>query len=250
MNCLICNLPEPNYKSDPQVDFICGSCVALGDASAWMTFADKITDGNVKRGLTFRGSDESKVHTYITDFSPKAWRRAYVKALFLEDEVWIKCIEAQDRGRVINSIVECKDKNRTEKNLELQAELRDQIYNNLEYRKGYYETLRDGKPTTKFNKYLHPEVRRYIQKYNRYQNKTEVLHGEDRKLSNRGVFGETVHHEQGTDRDITEPKEPSIRKTLPEEKIILRRRPHTMVARKPDQRPEIKGWVLKYRSTE
>ena len=29
MSCLFCNLPEPNYKPDPQVDFICGSCVIL-----------------------------------------------------------------------------------------------------------------------------------------------------------------------------------------------------------------------------
>ena len=29
MSCLFCNLPEPNYKQDPQVDFICGTCVQL-----------------------------------------------------------------------------------------------------------------------------------------------------------------------------------------------------------------------------
>ena len=29
MSCLFCNLPEPNYKPDPQVDFICGRCVIL-----------------------------------------------------------------------------------------------------------------------------------------------------------------------------------------------------------------------------
>jgi hypothetical protein len=29
MICLFCNLPEPNYKLDPQVDFICGGCVIL-----------------------------------------------------------------------------------------------------------------------------------------------------------------------------------------------------------------------------
>jgi hypothetical protein len=187
-----------------------------------MTFADKITDGNVRRGLTFWGSDESEVHTNVRDFSPKAWRQAYVAALFFENERWIKCIESQDKGRIINSIVKCQGKNRNEKNLELQAELRDQIYNNLEYRKGYYEALRDGKPTTAFNKYLHPDVRRFIQKYNHYQNNAEVLHGEDRRFSDRGVFGEVIQHEQGTDRVITEPKEPSIRETLPEEAIILR----------------------------
>jgi hypothetical protein len=34
MSCLFCNLPEPNYKPDPQVDLICGSCVILlADAS-------------------------------------------------------------------------------------------------------------------------------------------------------------------------------------------------------------------------
>ena len=29
MRCLFCNLPEAKYKPDPQVDFICGSCVIL-----------------------------------------------------------------------------------------------------------------------------------------------------------------------------------------------------------------------------
>jgi len=29
MSCLFCNHPEPNYKPDPQVDFICGECVIL-----------------------------------------------------------------------------------------------------------------------------------------------------------------------------------------------------------------------------
>ena len=27
--CLFCNEPEKNYKPDPDVDFICGSCVQL-----------------------------------------------------------------------------------------------------------------------------------------------------------------------------------------------------------------------------
>jgi hypothetical protein len=218
----LCNLPEPNYKPGSKVDYICWRCVSLGEASAWKKFADKVTDTNIRRGLTFRGSDGSKIHTYIRDFSPQAWRRAYVKALFFENQTWIKCIESQDRGRVINSIVNCKGKNRMEKNLELQAELRDQIYNNLEYRKGYFESLQDGKPATKFNKYLHPDVRRFIRKYNRYQNRTEVLHAENRRLRDRRIPGKVIHHEQGTDRDFAEPKEPSIRETLPEEAIILR----------------------------
>ena len=29
MSCLFCNLSEPNYKPDPQVEFICGECVIL-----------------------------------------------------------------------------------------------------------------------------------------------------------------------------------------------------------------------------
>jgi hypothetical protein len=34
MSCLFCNVPEPNYKPDPQVDLICGNCVILlADAS-------------------------------------------------------------------------------------------------------------------------------------------------------------------------------------------------------------------------
>jgi hypothetical protein len=34
MTCLFCNLPEPNYKPGPDVEFVCGSCVIpLADAS-------------------------------------------------------------------------------------------------------------------------------------------------------------------------------------------------------------------------
>ena len=29
MSCLFCSLPEPNYKPDRHVDFICGDCVIL-----------------------------------------------------------------------------------------------------------------------------------------------------------------------------------------------------------------------------
>ena len=166
----------------------------------------------------------------LTDAQSKA--PAGGKALFFENEKWIKCIEAQDRkGRIINSIVDCKDKYRTDRNLELQAELRDQIYNNLEYRQGYYEALRDGNPTTKFNKYLHPDVRRFIQKYDRYKNATEVLsHGKDRKLSDRRIFNGVVQHEQRANRRIKKPKKFAIRQAQSKEKSILRRRPVKVVA--------------------
>lgn len=192
------------------------------------TWKEQVTEKNIKYGLTFR---ESKPHTFITDFSATAWRQAYVKALFFKNEKWIKCIEAQDKGRIINSIVDCPDKHRTDRNLELQAELKDQVYNNLEYRKGYYEAIRDGKPTTKFNKYLHPDVRRFIQKYDRYKNATEVLHGKDRKLSDRGIFNGAVQHEQRTNRRIKKPKKFAIRQAQSKEKSILRRRPIAMVTR-------------------
>lgn len=225
--CLSCNEPEESYKPDPQIDFICGSCVQLGIG---LIDTAKIAEKNISYGLTLK---ESKPHVYVTDFSVTAWRRAYIKALFLEDERWIKCIEAWDSRdrRFVWSIVECKEKHRTDRNLELQAELRDQIYNNLEYRQGYYEAYRAGKPTTKFNKYLHPDVRRFIQKYDRYKNATEVLHGEDRKLSDRGIFNGAVQHEQRTNRRIKKPKKITIREALPEEKIVLRRRHVKVVAR-------------------
>ena len=29
MNCQFCNLPEPNYKPESHIDFICGGCVIL-----------------------------------------------------------------------------------------------------------------------------------------------------------------------------------------------------------------------------
>jgi hypothetical protein len=125
--------------------------------------------------------------------------------------------------------VDCPDKHRTDRNLELQADLKDQIYNNLEYQQGYYEALRDGKPTTKFNKYLHPDVRRFIQKYDRYKNATEISNG-DRKISDRGVFNGTVQHEQRTNRSIKKPKKFTIRQAVSKEKSILRRRSVKVVA--------------------
>jgi hypothetical protein len=182
------------------------------------TWKDQITNKNIRLGLTFR---ETKPHVYITDFNAMAWRRAYIKALFYENEKWIKCIEAKENGRIINSIVDCPDKHRTDRNLELQAELKDQIYNNLEYRQGYYEAWKAGKPTTKFNKYLHPDVRRFIQKYERYKNAREISNG-DREICVREVCGEIDRHEQRTDRSVTEPKRITVRETLPEEAIILR----------------------------
>ncbi|MBA7495536.1 hypothetical protein ES702_06123 [subsurface metagenome] len=188
----------------------------------------QVTAKNIRYGLTFA---ESKPHVFITDFSPKAWRQAYIKALFFESEKWIRCIEAKDKkSRIINSIVDCKDKYRADRNLELQAELKDQVYNNLEYRKGYYEAIRDGKPTTKLNKYLHPDVRRFIQKYDRYKNQTEVLHGEDRKFSDRGIFNGVVQHEQRANRRIKKPKKFAVRQAQSKEKSILRRRPVKVAA--------------------
>ncbi|RZB38006.1 MAG: hypothetical protein SRB2_00352 [Desulfobacteraceae bacterium Eth-SRB2] len=189
---------------------------------------NEITGRNIRYGLTF---EESKPHVYITDFSSTAWRRAYIKALFFENEKWIKCIEAKETGRILNSIVDCKEKHRTDRNLELQADLKDQIYNNLKYRQGYYEALRGGKPSTKFNKYLHPDARRFIQKYDRYKNITEVLHGKDRKFSDRRIFNGTVQHEQRTNRRIKKPKKFAIRQAVSEKKDILRRRPVAMVTR-------------------
>ena len=29
ISCLFCNLPEPNYKPESHIDFICGGCVIL-----------------------------------------------------------------------------------------------------------------------------------------------------------------------------------------------------------------------------
>jgi len=171
-----------------------------------------------------------KQNVFITDFSATAWRRAYIKALFFENEKWIRCIEAKDNGRIVNSIVDCKDQYRTDRNLDLQAELRDQVYNGLEYRKGYYEALRDGKPTTKFNEYLHPDVRRFIQKYDLYKNAKEVSHGEDRKLSDRRISNGAVQHEQGANRRIKKPKKFAIRQAQSKEKSVLRSRSLKVVA--------------------
>jgi len=191
---------------------------------------NEITEKNIQHGLTFI---KSMHHFFITDLSSKAWRRAYIKALFFENNRWIKCVEGWDsrERRIINSIMDCKDKYRTDRNLELRAELRDQVYNHLVYRQGYYEAIRNGKPTTKFNKYLHPDVRRFIQKYDRYKNAGEVLsHGKDRKLSDRGIFNGAVQHEQRANRRIKKPKKFTLRQAQSKEKSILRRRPCKVVA--------------------
>ena len=249
---------------------------------------DSITDGNIRRGLTF-AYRKSKVYE-IRNFSPTAFRRAYIKALFFEDERWIRKIESQDKGRIMWSIVECKEKNRTEKNLELQAELKDQIWSNLEIRKGYYEAWRNEKPTTKFAKHLHPDVRRFIHKCYRYKNKTEgmadyacefyveepklvplekqisedgivyyvvfdfvvdkkqetytagkEIEDGNREIFDRGVFDGAVRHEGRANRRVKKPTTPTVHKALTKEKALLRKRPHTMVTRKPDQRFEISG---------
>ena len=54
------------------------------------TWENKFTKKNVRHGLAF---GEPKPHVFITDFSATAWRRAYSKGLFFENEKWIKCIE-------------------------------------------------------------------------------------------------------------------------------------------------------------
>jgi hypothetical protein len=184
------------------------------------TWKDEVTNKNIRRGLTFA---ESKPHVFITDFSPKAWRRAYIKALFYENERWIRCIEHWDSRarRFEHTIVDCKESQRIDKNAELRAELKDQICNNLEYRKGYYEAIQCGKPTTEFAKYLHPDVRRFIQKYHRYKNASEVLNG-DREICDRNVRGKVIQYDERANRSVAEPKEPTIRTTLPEEAIISR----------------------------
>lgn len=60
MDCLYCGKPEPRYKPSKGVDFICGTCVQ-----------------------SFVG-----VRSEPLDF-----KRGYIRALFLEDERWITCIE-------------------------------------------------------------------------------------------------------------------------------------------------------------
>jgi len=73
-----------------------------------------------------------------------------------------------------------------------------------------------------------------------YTDGKEIEDG-DREISDRGVFNGVVRHEKRANRRIKKPKTPTIREALTTEKALFRRRPHTMVTRKPDQRQETRG---------
>ena len=55
MSCLFCNHLEPNYKSDPQVEFICGGCVILltgGDQTDLKNAYKKAVNEGYKRKVS------------------------------------------------------------------------------------------------------------------------------------------------------------------------------------------------------
>ena len=78
---------------------------------------------------------------YIEDFSPKAFRRAYVKALFLERANWITAIEKYQMivaGSPKNARNKAKDTAEKER-------IRDQVSaQTYEDRKAFYKAWRDA----------------------------------------------------------------------------------------------------------
>ena len=138
---------------------------------------------------------------YVEDFSPKAFRRAYVKALFLEKENWITAIEKYQMI-VAGSPKKAKDLAR---NTAAMESLQDQISaETYEDRKAFFAAWKDApccaddcdrycdqcsnggikfKPVPTFG--LDADVRRFITKYCRYQTASELIAEEKRRLNDR-----------------------------------------------------------------
>jgi hypothetical protein len=134
-------------------------------------------------------------HYDIPDVSHKAFRRAYVKALFVEDQRWLTLIEGY------HMLVPGTHKNPRDATRDLAAKehLREQVSpDTCEDRKAFYEAWRDisccaddcedfcatcsnkgikFQSTPSFG--LDPDVRRYIIRYGRYQTTSELKEAED-----------------------------------------------------------------------
>lgn len=128
--------------------------------------------------------------TTLEDFSPQAWCRVYIKALFAEDNRWITAIEKYQM-LVTGSPKNSRDKAR---DLAVKEGLRDQVsiatYKN---RKAFFEAWRSApccadncdrycdeclNNEIQFNSVptfrLDADIRRYITRHGRYQTKSEL----------------------------------------------------------------------------
>ena len=167
-------------------------------------------DFSTDEGFYYHGCDPK--HYHIDDLSPQAWRRAYVAALFGEDERWLTAIEKYQM------LVPGSPKNRRDKAKDLAAKerLQEQVgVGAYEDRKAFYEAWKDAsccatdceeycdtcpnkgiqfKSTPTFG--LDADVRRYITKYWRYQTTSELK--EDRNA--RTVFSRV--RDRKSDNDL------------------------------------------------
>jgi hypothetical protein len=138
---------------------------------------------------------------YVADFSPKAFRRAYIKALIMEREDWITAI-GKYQMILAGSPKSTRDQARdTAAKESLQEEFSAATY---EDRKAFYIAWRDArccaddcdlycdqcssagikfKPNPTYG--LDADVRRFITKYNRYQTASELMTEEKRKSNVR-----------------------------------------------------------------
>ena len=135
----------------------------------------------------------------VDNYSPKAFRRGYVAALFMEDEDWIKRIEKYHLI-VPGSPLSAKIQKRNTAEIEcLREQISAETYND---RKAYYTAWRNDpccadecdrycdecnndriefKPIPTYG--LDPDVRRFITKYGRYQMASELITEEWRRFN-------------------------------------------------------------------
>ena len=145
-------------------------------------------DFSTDEGFYYPGCDTKYCH--IDDLSPQAFRRAYVAALFAEDECWLTAV-----GKY-QMLVQGSPLNRRDKARDLAAKerLREQVSPDTHKdRKRFYEAWRkvpccaddcdqycDQCPNggIKFKPVpahgLDPDVRKFITKYGRYQTASEL----------------------------------------------------------------------------
>ena len=158
-------------------------------------------DFSTDEGFYYSGCDIKNCH--IDDLSPKAFRRAYVAALFAEDQRWLTAIEKYQM------VVPGSPKNSRDKARDLVAmeHLQEQVSpSTLEDRKVFFEAWKDAsccadnceqycdecsnkniqfKSVSTFR--LDPDVRRYITKYGRYQTAIELKEDSNARTILSGV---------------------------------------------------------------
>jgi hypothetical protein len=144
-------------------------------------------------GFFYPGSDYKYYH--IKDVGPKAFRRAYVAALFAENRYWLKLIEG------FHMLVPGTRKNKRDAARDLAEKefLQDQVSRGThEDRRAFFEAWKNasccadnceqycGECSNKNIQFksvptfgLDADVRRYISKYGRYQTISELREEED-----------------------------------------------------------------------